>query len=108
MTTGDELPVEALAKFSDYAFELFDYNIHGSVWAITNVLTGIDANYSAGYQELFVDHYGSDFWIGYDWLQYENNSLHNVLGYYDDITHPDWVHSRRARARTWEITWYEK
>jgi hypothetical protein len=46
--SGNELPVEALAKFTDYAFRLFDNNIRGSVWAMTNVLNNIEINNLCG------------------------------------------------------------
>jgi hypothetical protein len=82
--SGNELPVEALAKFTDYAFRLFDNNIRGSVWAMTNVLNNIEINNLCGpsCQGLIQKGYGHNF-IGEDFLAYNRDN-------YPHPTRGDW------------------
>jgi len=67
--TGGQLPVEGFAQYADYAWQLFDNDIRGTMWAITLTVDGMDANKGAVWSQVNIPH--QTYWLGFDWLPYQ-------------------------------------
>ena len=79
---GNIKPVEGLAQLSDRAMELYEGDISGYMWGMTNVLLGVDPSAiaiekvgffsPAKYPE--ANPYNNPYWVGYDFLDAPTNS----------------------------------
>src|SRR5690606_36376241 len=72
VTNGQMMPVEGFAIFADLALPKFDYDIRDSVWALTLIINGFDANSSwpISLQALRGGTNYSSSFIGENWLPY--------------------------------------
>lgn len=102
---GNLLPVEGLAQLADFALPLYDYNIKNTVWALTIIIDGFDANRNeAIWHQGWKGIHDGTYWLGYDWLAYQNNPDYDVYNW--EGTGETWIHSRRGdwRKEYWDKT----
>ncbi|MBN1371298.1 MAG: RHS repeat-associated core domain-containing protein, partial [Anaerolineaceae bacterium] len=100
------LPVEGFANFVDYAYLLFDQDIRGTMWGVTQVISGFDPNNPLDpiwNQARRNAPHGPSF-IGEDWLPYQNKPDYNDTNW--GGTGLTWVHSRIGdwREEYWDKT----
>ena len=100
--TGSLLPVEGLAQCADIAYLFFDQDIRGTMLALTITLDGFDPKKGNVWSQAFSAP-SSTYWVGYDWLPFENNPGYNLQNW--DGKRP-WIHSRKGDWRTeyWDKT----
>ena len=94
-------PVESLAQYVDYAFNLFDNDIRGAMWALTLTLDGMDANRGAIWWQAFS--HKETYWLHYDWLPYKNNPTYNDNNWGN--TGDTWRHSEIG---DWKKQYWDK
>jgi hypothetical protein len=76
---GNTLPVEALAQLVDYSQQLLG-DKQGIMWALTNVLLGVDPNsinvWKLGLKDSYMIFPNSNpYYVGQDWLLYKHDPL---------------------------------
>ena len=104
--SGAILPVEGFAQTVDFAYWLFGRDYRGMMWALTHVITGFEPNTPLDpiWNQARRKAPPGVFFIGQDWLPYQNNPEYND----DDWggTGTLWVHSRRGdwRKEYWDKT----
>jgi hypothetical protein len=98
VASGQLMPVEGFAMFTDLALSKLDYDIRDAVWATTLIINGFDANSAWPiWLQAFVGgtNYSSSF-IGQNWLPYKDASCADI-GW--------WVCSERG---DWKVEYWDK
>jgi len=102
---GILLPVEGFAQFADSASNKFNQNIRGTLWAMTLIINGFDANsfVPISYQAYIGgSNYPSQF-FGFDWLPYNDAACDDVESYYESGV--AWICSERG---DWKVEYWDK
>src|SRR5690606_32526623 len=86
---GILLPVEGFAQFADFASSKSNQSIRDTLWAMTLIINGFDANSIVPISAQAYSNYHYSSYIGGDWLPYNDAACDDVKDYFSVGSH--WI-----------------